>query len=111
MKRSEIKEAYKWDNDDICKSWDEWLKHYEKMPELIDGLLKYKGHLLDSANTLLEYFKESEEVEKEIEQLEFFTFLACDVDINDNEAQRNDSAIKIRLLPIIIVKWLLLYQN
>lgn len=93
MKRSEIKEEYKWDNSDLCKSWDEWSKDYEKLPPLIDGLLKYKGHLLDSPSSLLEYFEESEKVEKIIERLEFFTFLSCEVDITDSDAQKNDSAI------------------
>ncbi|MDE6141618.1 MAG: hypothetical protein K2G03_03350 [Bacilli bacterium] len=93
MKRSEIKEEYKWDNRDLSLSWDEWTKDYEKIPALIDSLLKYKGHLLDSPDTLLEYFEESEKVEKIIERLEFYTFLACDVDINDSDAQKNDTAI------------------
>lgn len=93
MKRSEIKEEYKWDNSDLYKSWEDWTKDYERVPALIDSLLKYKGHLLDSPKTLLEYFTESESVEKIIERLEFFTFLSCDVDITDSDAQRNDSAI------------------
>lgn len=93
MKRCNIKEEYKWDNSDLCTSWDEWIKLYEELPSLIDGLLKYKGHLLDSPKTLLEYFIESEKVERKIEKLEFFTFLSCDVDINDSDAQKNDSAI------------------
>lgn len=93
MKRCEIKDRYKWDNSDLSKSWDQWTKDCEKLPALIDGLLKYKGHLLDSPSVLLEYFEESLEVEKIIERLEFFTFLSCDVDITDSDAQKNDSAI------------------
>lgn len=93
MKRCEIKDKYKWDNSDLSKSWDQWTKDCEKLPALIDGLLKYKGHLLDSPSVLLEYFEESLEVEKIIERLEFFTFLSCDVDITDSDAQKNDSAI------------------
>lgn len=93
MKRCEIKDRYKWDNSDLSKSWDQWTKDCEKLSALIDGLLKYKGHLLDSPSVLLEYFEESLEVEKIIERLEFFTFLSCDVDITDSDAQKNDSAI------------------
>lgn len=93
MKRCDINEDYKWDNTDLCKSWEEWLDYYEKIPTMIDNLLKYKGHLLDSADNLLNYFEDSKKVEREIERLEFYSFLACDVDIDDSDAQRNDSAI------------------
>lgn len=93
LKRCDIKEEYKWDNSDMFSSWDEWTASMEKVPGMIDELLKYKGHLLDSASKLVEYFEESEKVEKAIEKLEFYTFLACDVNILDSEAQRNDSAV------------------
>lgn len=93
VKRCEINDDCKWDNTDLCKSWDEWLEYYKKIPSMIDELLKYKGHLLDSVDVLLDYFEESKKVEREIERLEFYSFLACDVDINDSDAQRNDSAI------------------
>lgn len=93
MKRCDIEERYKWDNTNLYKSFKEWEQDAKKVPKLIEEVLKYKGHLMDSANNLLGYFKASEEAEKVIEFLEFYTFLQTDVNINDEEASKFEVVI------------------
>lgn len=93
MKRCEIEEKNKWDNSKIYANWEDWVKDSEELPEKIDKLRLYKGHLLDSPDNLLKYFLESNDIEREIEKLEFYTFMCCDVDINDSDAQKYDSVI------------------
>lgn len=89
MKRCEVRNEDKWDLTDIYESYDIWEKEVEKLPELVTVLDKYKGHLLDSADTLYNYYKEAEEIECLLERMHFYAFLVIDEDLTNDRAAKN----------------------
>ena len=55
--RNEIDDKYKWDLTAIFKNDEEFLNELEKCKDIAHGLSKFKGHILDSADSLYDYFK------------------------------------------------------
>ena len=72
MKRSQVKAEYKWDLTELYSDYDEWKKDIEHIDDKIEALTRYKGHLLDSSDSLLEFLKDQREVEKLLERLKIF---------------------------------------
>ena len=66
--RSEIEEKYKWDLTKIYENDEEWEKDYKEVSSNLKDIEKYKGKILESANTLFEmvttYFNVARKVEK-----------------------------------------------
>ncbi len=93
MKRSQVKAEYKWDLTEVYSDYDEWKKDIEHIDDKIEALTRYKGHLLDSSDSLLEFLKDQREVEKLLERLNFYTFLKSDEDLSETESQKYTNMI------------------
>lgn len=78
MKRSEVKERYKWKIEDIFASDAEWEKSFESAEKSI-GFEKYAGKLSDS-DTLLEFYKHTDEFNKLFERLYVYAHMRHDED-------------------------------
>ena len=61
-KRSEIPEEFKWALEDIYASDDAWREDLDKLLQLPDRISSYRGRLGESAETLLEFLKLSDEI-------------------------------------------------
>lgn len=48
--RNEINDKYKWDLTAIFKNDEEFLKELDKSKDLTSEIIKFKGHILDSAD-------------------------------------------------------------
>lgn len=83
MKRSEVKERYKWKIEDIFSSDEEWEKSFEKAEKSID-FEKYAGKLGDS-DTLLKFYKHTDEFNKLFERLYVYAHMRHD---EDTEAEK-----------------------
>ncbi len=80
----------------LFNSYDEWCKEAEKVEKLQKELLKYKGHLLDSAENLLAFYKESESVERIIERLDLYTYVLLNTDMeNEDNKKYQDKCYEI----------------
>ena len=69
LQRNEINEKDKWDLSTIFatdQAWEEALKQLSEEVETVD---QYVGHLLDSAQSLLEITERSLELERQLEKL------------------------------------------
>ncbi|MDE6868723.1 MAG: oligoendopeptidase F [Clostridia bacterium] len=78
MKRSEVKEKYKWKIEDIFSSDEEWEKTFDKTEKSLD-FSKYAGNLSDS-DTLLKFFKANDEFDKNLSRLAVFAHMRHDED-------------------------------
>lgn len=94
MKRSEVKDDYKWDLTELYSSFDEWDKDVEKIPDFIEKVKKYKGTIVESADNLYNFYKDSQEAECLIERLNFYAFLVIDEDLTNSRAQKSLNLIE-----------------
>ena len=84
-KRVEVKEEDKWNLESMYPTIEDWENDYNKVLELEKDLLKYKGHLLDNANTLYNYLKDSEELEIILENLIIYANMKSDEDTTNTK--------------------------
>ena len=61
-KRSEVPEEFKWALEDIYPTDDAWRADLEKLKAMPERVEAYKGRLAESAGTLLEYLRLSDEI-------------------------------------------------
>lgn len=81
MKRSEVKEKYKWNVKDIFPSDEKWEETFEKAVKEL-ALSQYAGKLSDK-NSLLEFLKANDECAKRIERLYVYAHMRHDSDAGD----------------------------
>lgn len=85
--RNEIDDKYKWDLTAIFKNDEEFLNELEKCKDIAHGLSKFKGHILDSADSLYDYFKTSERIERKLYKLYYYANLKHDEDTTNPKYQ------------------------
>ena len=85
--RNEIDDKYKWDLTAIFKNDEEFLNELEKCKDIAHGLSKFKGHILDSADSLYDYFKTSERIERKLYKLYYYANLTHDEDTTNPKYQ------------------------
>lgn len=73
MKRSEVKEQYKWKTDDIFVSDELWEESFANLEKCIN-FSKYAGKLQDS-ESLLQFFKDDEKFGIQLERLAVYAHL------------------------------------
>lgn len=72
MKREEIEEKYKWRMEDVFDSDQAFLEALEAVNGRMNEVDKFKGHLGDSPDTLLEYFKCRDDINEQIQRVYFY---------------------------------------
>lgn len=78
MKRSEVKEQYKWKTDDIFASDELWEKSFAETEKSLN-FSKFAGKL-NNCETLLEFFKEDDRFSIQLEKLAIYAHLRYDED-------------------------------
>ena len=61
-KRCDIEEQYKWRLEDIYPTREDWEKDFKRFEEMTEKFTALKGRLAESAETLLSYFRLSDEL-------------------------------------------------
>ena len=84
--RSEIDNEYKWDLSSLFNSVEEYNKAYDKVFELVDEVLKYKGQIM--TDKLYEFYKKYEEMDRLSDRVYMYARLVCDTDTSDNNGQK-----------------------
>ncbi len=59
-KRDEILEQDKWDLSKIFESKEDFLTAKEEVKNLLDKVVSFKGKILDSSDSLYEFYKDDE---------------------------------------------------
>ena len=85
--RCEIEEQYKWDLSSIYSSSDDFENDYKKVKEEIKEIEKYKGNILNGANTLYEFLTTYFGLSRKLEKLYMYAHLNYDSDTTNNKYQ------------------------
>lgn len=80
MDRNEIDKSLKWDTEKIYKNDDDFYKEVEDVKKLIEEVKSYKGRILESADSLLSFLKDSEKLERKFSKLAVYASLKSDED-------------------------------
>ncbi|WP_026338995.1 oligoendopeptidase F [Fusobacterium russii] len=98
--RSLIDEKYKWNLDDIYKSWNEWQKDFEKLNNLIEEIPKFKGQIKNNAEKFVELHKLIEKTSRVIDKLYLYPYMLKDLDSTDEVA-----SIKMQEIEMVFAKF------
>jgi len=92
-KRDEIKLEDTWDLTYIYKSDEQFYSELEKCKSEIQVVSNYRGKLLESSKTLLNFLKESDEVERRLYKLYYYAHLKLDQDTTNTIYQEMEGKI------------------
>ena len=90
--RQDIPEKYKWNLGDIFATPSDWEKAFAELSEEYPKLTEYKGKL-GSRDTLLEFFKLTDQIELKLDRLYGYAHMDYDTDLQDPERQSRYSRI------------------
>ena len=92
--RSEIEEKYKWDLTKIYENDEEWEKDYREVSNSLRTIEKYKGKILESANTLFEMVTTYFNVARKVEKVYIYAHLNYDAETGNTKYQNYDGMVK-----------------
>lgn len=93
--REEIPDQYKWNFDDIYKSWDDWETDLAAIQKDMDEMLTFKGKLGESAHNLLAMMQLQESLMKKAYKAYQFVSLQSTVDTRNTELQGKLQKVQI----------------
>ena len=91
--RSEIKEEDTWDLSLIFKDEKEFNKSLSETKKEITKLTAFKGQLLSSAKSLLEFLEISDDIERKLYKLYYYAHLNLDVDTTNTKYQEMEGKV------------------
>ncbi len=80
--RSEISDIYKWDADTLVSNFDDC---EVEIKDLLNELIIYKGHIMDSADSLFNFYQLEEKLNRKADYLFMYAHLSYDVDTTNND--------------------------
>ena len=83
--RKKIQKKYKWNLEDIYKSWKDWEKDIDLLQSMMNDIQKYKNKLSKSAKTFINFKKEMEKISILLEKIYLYPYLLKDLDSTDEE--------------------------
>lgn len=87
LEREEIEEKYKWDISTMFKSIEDWNIEHDRVKDLSEKILDYKGKMIDSSDNLLSTINLMEELYRSVSNLYSFASMNLDTDTRDSKAQ------------------------
>ena len=87
-KRNEVPVEQTWNLQDIFNSDDAWFAEYEALNETVSKISAFRGKLGESAQTLLDYFKQQDEINVRLSKL--YGYAACKGDEDTGNAFYQD---------------------
>ena len=85
--REEIEEKYKWDLTTIYKDDEEFLSNYDLVNNKIYEIENYRGRILENSKTLLEFLELSDDIDRKMSKLYYYSHLKFDQDTTNIKAQ------------------------
>lgn len=86
-KRKDYAEELKWNVLDIYKSEEEFNDAFKTLDDALENYAKYQGHILDNANSLLEFLKFDTFCSMNMEKLYVYAHMQNDMDTTDTKYQ------------------------
>lgn len=91
--RNEVPNEYKWNLSEMYDSSDVIDKDIDRVNKLTPEILKFKSHIMDSADSLYEFLKLTEEQDRILTKLYVYSKMNFDVDTKDNK----NKALKMKI--------------
>jgi len=91
--RKEVPNEYKWNLSEMYDSSEVIDKDIDRVNKLTPEILKFKSHIMDSADSLYEFLKLTEEQDRILTKLYVYSKMNFDVDTKDNK----NKALKMRI--------------
>ncbi|MCM1052666.1 MAG: oligoendopeptidase F [Ruminococcus sp.] len=85
--RETYSEDLKWNIKDIYSSEEDYEKAFKELEDNLSGFQKYRGHILDNADTLLELLDFDNKFGRDLEQVYIYTYLQNDQDTRNTKYQ------------------------
>ena len=85
--RDEVPQEYTWDLTDLYESDEAWLDDYESAGEMVEKISSYRGRLMSSASTLLEFMKYDDECSIRVNRLANYAMRKNDQDTTVSKYQ------------------------
>ena len=85
--RNEIDERYKWDLTTIFKTEKEFFENIKIVSKEMEKVKNFKGKLLDSADSLLEYLEFDDDLTRKLYKLYYYAHLNFDSDTTNTKYQ------------------------
>jgi len=84
--RSDIEDKYKWDLSSLFKNDEEYKKSYDKVFELVDEVVKFKGKIM--TDKLYDFYNKYEELDRLSDRVFMYARLICDTDTTSTTGQK-----------------------
>ena len=107
-------DKYKWDLTKLFKTDEEFDKSIDKVNELLEEIVKYKGKIFESSKTLLEFLKLDTEIDMLTDKIYIFAYLGYYDNMSDenflqkkekaNNIMNNSSSVRSFVTPEILSK-------
>lgn len=107
-------DKYKWDLTKLFKTDEEFDKNIDKVNELLEEIVKYKGRIFESSATLLEFLKLDTEIDMLTEKIYIYAYLGYYDNMSDenflqkkekaNNIMNNSSSVRSFVTPEILSK-------
>lgn len=91
--REEVPNEYRWDLSKMYSNKKEIENDIESVNNLTLEILKFKTHIMDSANSLLEFLYLTEKQDRILEKLYVYSKMSFDVDTKNNDSK----SLKMRI--------------
>lgn len=86
-KRDKFADNTKWNVTDLYKTIDDFEKEYKELENDIEKFKQYKGHILDSADSLYNLLETDTNFNKKLEQVYIYAHIQNDQDTTNTEFQ------------------------
>lgn len=86
-KREDIEDIYKWDLSIIFKDTNSFNDYLKETKKIIEDFPKYKGKVMNSADSLLEIINNYYEIIRRMEKLYSYANMLSDEDVSNNKNQ------------------------
>ena len=86
--RSEIEEKYKWNLEAMIRGRSQFNELMKQLSKEVDVLIEYKGKILKDSETLYNYLKQDEKVERLLIKLYTYAHMNNDSDSTNSENQK-----------------------
>ena len=87
LQRQEINKKDKWDLSTIYQTDQAWEEALQVLTDKLETVARFAGHLLDSADSLLEITEYSLEMERQMEKLYVYAHMKNDQDTREAKYQ------------------------
>ncbi len=85
--RSDVPEKYKWDLNNIFATEKDFEEGIHEVNNLTDKIVGMKGHIMDSPESLYQFYKTYEKMDRLLGRIYMYAFLRCDSDTTDSKYQ------------------------